>query len=113
MDLMRCIPIVLIIACAQFACGGAAGGSDEVAMNAPVPTVGEQLFNTHCTLCHGRKGNLRMNGAKDLVKSTLKREEMIALVTNGRNAMMPYKNALKPKEIEAVVEYALSLRAPE
>ena len=112
MVVMRGLLPLLVIACALFACGGAPGGSDDVAMNAPAPTVGEQLFNTHCTLCHGRKGNLGMNGAKDLVKSTLKREEMIAVVSNGRNTMMPYKNAMKPKEIEAVVEYALSLRTP-
>lgn len=71
---------------------------------------GAELFNTNCALCHGRKGDLGMNGAKDLTVSTLTREEMIALVSNGKGAMMPYKNVLTPKQIEQVVDHARSLR---
>jgi hypothetical protein len=35
---------------------------------------------------------------------------MIAMVTNGKGAMMPYKNVLTPKQIEAVVDHARKLR---
>ena len=51
-----------------------------------------------------------MNGAKDLGLSSLTRVEMIAMVTNGKGAMMPYKNVLTPKQIEAVVDHVRTLR---
>jgi mono/diheme cytochrome c family protein len=35
---------------------------------------------------------------------------MIAQVTNGKGAMMPYKNVLTAAEIEAVVAHVRSLR---
>ena len=70
---------------------------------------GEQLFMSNCTLCHGRDGKLGFNGAKDLTMSTLTKAEMIALVSNGKGLMMPYKNTLTAKEIEAVVQHVRSL----
>lgn len=70
---------------------------------------GEQLFLSNCTLCHGRDGKLGFNGAKDLTLSTLTKAEMIALVTNGKGLMMPYKNTLTAKDIEAVVQHVRSL----
>jgi len=75
-----------------------------------VSSIGESLFNANCALCHGRKGDLGMSGAKDLTKSVMAREEMIAIVTKGRNGMMPYEKTLKPEEIEAVVDHARTLR---
>lgn len=51
-----------------------------------------------------------MGGAKDLRVSAIKREEAIAIVTQGRNTMMPYKTVLKPEEINAVVDHVLTLR---
>lgn len=98
------IPFAFVLA----ACGAADPG-DRAAT--AVNDDGADLFNTYCATCHGRKGNMGINGAKDLTVSTLGREEMIAVVTNGRRLMMPYKSTLRPKEIEAVVDHALSLRA--
>ena len=63
----------------------------------------------HCELCHGANGKLGFNGAKDLTASTLSRAEMVAQVSNGKGRMMPYKNTLSIKEIEAVVDYARAL----
>jgi cytochrome c6 len=71
---------------------------------------GDQLFNMHCTLCHGKDGKLGLNGAKDLTTSALTKEQMIAQVTNGKGAMMAYKNVLSAAEIEAVVAHVRSLR---
>ena len=51
-----------------------------------------------------------MNGAKDLTASVLTREQMIAMVTHGKGAMMPYKNVLTAKQIELVVDHARTLR---
>jgi len=73
---------------------------------------GAQIFAMNCTLCHGATGKLGFNGAKDLTLSTLTKAEMIALVTNGKGTMMPYKNTLTAKEIDAVVEHVRSLRSP-
>ena len=70
---------------------------------------GEQIFRMNCTLCHGADGKLGFNGAKDLTKSTLTKEEMIARVRDGKGVMMPYKNMLSAKDIEAVVQHVRSL----
>ena len=97
--------LFLPLAVLGFACSNPGSGNETPA------EAGEDLFNSYCATCHGRKGNMGINGAKDLTVSTLSREEMIAVVTNGRRLMMPYKNTLRPKEIEEVVDHALSLRA--
>jgi len=90
-------------------CGWEAS-SATLARAADGPGGGAELFNANCALCHGRKGDLGMNGAKDLTVSTLSRPEMIALVSNGKGVMMPYKNVLTPKQIEQVVDHARTLR---
>lgn len=93
---------------ASLSCGtGTASTPEAVELGG---TKGEELFNANCALCHGRKGDLGMNGAKDLGLSTLTRAEMIAMVSNGKGVMMPYKNVLTPKQIEAVVDHVRSLR---
>lgn len=97
------LPLLLLLACGN---GEAADTADQRKGKGR----GEQLFNMHCTLCHGKDGTLGLNGAKDLTTSTLTKEQMIAQVTNGKGAMMPYKNVLTAAEIEAVVAHVRSLR---
>lgn len=97
---------------ASVSCGSTAGPAPETAAT-NTDGKGAELFNTNCALCHGRKGDLGMNGAKDLGLSTLTRAEMITLVTNGKGAMMPYKNVLTSKQIEAVVDHVRTLRKAE
>lgn len=92
-------------------------GSDSPSASAP-PGVdsaskGAKLFNMHCTLCHGKDGKLGINGAKDLTISTLSADEMVALVSNGKGVMSPYKNVLSKAEIQAVVEHVRTLQAAE
>jgi len=67
---------------------------------------GEELFSKHCKLCHGIKGNLQLNGAKDLALSTLSIEERIALIKNGKGAMTPFKKVLSKEEIARVAKYS-------
>jgi mono/diheme cytochrome c family protein len=102
----RSLITLTALALMVLACGnGASAGS-------PLETGGDQgaqLFRLHCTLCHGKDGRLGFNGAKDLTASALSRAEMIAQVTNGKGKMMPYKNVLTAKEIEAVVDYTRKL----
>ncbi len=103
------IPLLLLITAVALACGEGHASAPATLEGDPA-SKGEQLFNANCALCHGRKGDLGMGGAKDLTVSTLTREEMIARVTNGKGAMMPYRNVLTPKQIEQVVDHARTLR---
>jgi cytochrome c6 len=105
MNMTRTVPY--LVGLLLLACGGSTA-SDGMASDAE-RKPGEQVFNTNCSLCHGRDGKLGLNGAMDLTASTLTKAEMLAVVTNGRNAMMPYKNVLSAKEIDAVVEHVRSL----
>ncbi len=68
--------------------------------------TGEELFIKHCKLCHGVKGNLQLNGAKDLKESTLTLEERINIITTGKNAMTPFEKVLSEEEIRKVAEYS-------
>ncbi len=79
--------------------------------DAPPPTEGEMVYNTNCAMCHGRKGDLGMSGAKNLVASLLSRDEVTAIVINGKGGMMPYGTTLTKKQIEAVTDHVLTLRA--
>lgn len=78
-----------------------------------MPPTGDELFALHCTLCHGKNGKLGINGAKDLTASALSRDEMIALVTEGKGAMMPYKHVLTKKQVEMVVDHLRTLKSVE
>lgn len=102
----RSLITLTALALMVLACGS--GASAEPSAEAG-GDQGAQLFRLHCTLCHGKDGRLGFNGAKDLTTSTLSRAEMIAQVTNGKGKMMPYRNVLTAKEIEAVVDYARTL----
>ncbi|MBK9147053.1 MAG: cytochrome c [Flavobacteriales bacterium] len=95
-------PLVLF----AIACGNAMAPSPADAEVAP---KGAQVYKMHCELCHGANGKLGFNEAKDLTASVLSRAEMIAQVTNGKGKMMPYRNVLTAKEIEAVVDYTRTL----
>ena len=72
---------------------------------------GQALFKKNCALCHGAKGNLGINGAKDLTSSNLNAAERIAIITNGKNAMTPFRSLLTPEEIEAVAAYTETLKS--
>lgn len=97
----------LIAATVALACGDA----DATGAAAPPPADGQAVYNARCAMCHGRKGDLGLSGAKDLTMSALSRPEAIAIVTAGKGAMMPYGEQLSKKEIEAVVDHVISLRA--
>jgi mono/diheme cytochrome c family protein len=88
-------------------CGSASPTNDRMEADR---SSGQSLFNLNCALCHGRDGKLGLNGAKDLTVSMLTKEEMIATVEQGRGAMMPYRDILTSKEIDAVVTYVRSLQ---
>ena len=70
----------------------------------------KELFEGQCKLCHGIDGTLGLNGAKDLSKSNLSKEEKIDVITNGRNAMAAYKNEYSPQEIDMLADYVGTLK---
>ncbi len=70
----------------------------------------KKIFKTNCASCHGFTGNLGVNGAKDLSKSTISLEEAVAQVFHGRGLMLPYKDVLSSVELVAVSKYAETLR---
>ena len=70
----------------------------------------EKIFKMHCASCHGFKGNMMVNGAKDLTKSNIDIINSVAQVYHGKGLMTPYKGLLKSEEIVAVCQYIETLR---
>jgi len=65
----------------------------------------KQKYKMVCSACHGFTGNLNVNGAKDLTKSTLPLAESVAQVYHGKGLMTPFKGLLSDAEIVAVSKY--------
>ena len=72
--------------------------------------AGRILFSTTCKLCHGADGKLGLNGAMDLSKSVLTKEEKLFVISNGRNTMAAYKNVFTKDEIKLLANYVESLK---
>ncbi len=87
--------------------------ADKVQDHTTAKIDGKHIFQKNCVLCHGSDGSLEMNGAKDLSKSTITLDQRITQITNGKNLMTPFKGILSEKEIAAVAEYTMSLKASE
>ena len=77
----------------------AKAGSTTIAIS------GKEIFNEKCSLCHGTDGKLGMSGAKDLSVTQLAHAGILEIITNGKNTMAPYKDALSAEQIEAVASY--------
>ena len=71
---------------------------------------GLAVFRKNCVTCHGVEGNLGLNGAKDLTKSVLTKAERLAIITNGKGMMTPFKALLSTEEIDAVAAYTITLK---
>lgn len=106
------VAIALVIAC---------GGNDNPYTNKSKSTKktsstkkskldGEKIYKQYCTICHGVKGDMGASGAHDLTKSELTLAERIAVVTNGRKTMTPFKGTLSDAKIKAVAEYSITLK---
>ena len=105
--------LFIAIGCAlALACGS---GTDDAASvtSDTAKDPGAAIYNSRCTMCHGRDGNLGMSGAKDLAKSTLTKEEMIAVVTNGKGGMIGFGKMLSKKEIDEVVGHVRTLHTTQ
>ncbi|MBP6312905.1 MAG: cytochrome c [Flavobacteriales bacterium] len=111
MAVMRPIFLPILFTVAMIACSNGTENAPDVA-DTRGPS-GAEIYATNCKLCHGATGDLGMGEANDLTVSVLSSEEIIAMVTNGKGNMVPYKNILTTKQIEAVAAYVETLRKKE
>lgn len=70
---------------------------------------GKDLYENNCQSCHGPKGNLGNNGAKDLTLSIMDHNAELLIINNGKSPMPAY-NSLSDAEKEAVATYIETLR---
>lgn len=70
----------------------------------------KKMFKNYCAICHGRKGNMQINGSKDLSKSETSLDQRVAQIYFGRGTMTPFKGIIKDEEIIAVAQYIDELR---
>ncbi len=99
---------LFILACGNSNGSQTAAASGQLAGTEEKPR-GEKIYKTYCVACHGIYGDMGQGGAFNLQESRLTKEERVAVITNGRNAMTAFESLLDEKEIEAVAEYTLSL----
>lgn len=80
---------------------------------------GRKIFSEYCVLCHkydGRGGPSEGGYGADLRKTALTREQVIVIITYGRQArgMPPFKDLLESEKIEILADFILNdLRLPE
>ena len=101
--------IALSLLAILYACSNTGGDIAQAAADGQ--SLGHKVYKTNCITCHGSAGDMGVSGAANLAESQLSLEERIQVITNGRNAMAPFKSLLSPEKIEAVAEYTLQLKA--
>lgn len=69
-----------------------------------------KLFRNYCATCHGLRGNMEVNGSKDLTKTNTSIEERVAQIYFGKGLMTPFKGLLDDAEIIAVAKYLDELK---
>lgn len=92
--------------------------ASEPASADPVLALGQRVYENHCRVCHGDRGNGATwtnsvlnppprNFTSPQARRLLTRERMISSVSYGRDqtAMMAFANRLSEDEIGAVVDY--------
>ncbi len=94
-----------------FACAPSGDKKSTASTTSSKPGVdGAKIYKTYCVTCHGIYGDMGASGAFNLQTSALSLDERIEVITNGRNAMTPFKELLNKEKIEAVAEYIETLR---
>ncbi|HJW27304.1 MAG TPA: c-type cytochrome [Rhodocyclaceae bacterium] len=74
---------------------------------------GQQLFNTHCSICHGMRGEGVMPDApKFRLGERLDQPDMMLMqsVKNGKNKMPPFFGVLKDPDVLDILSYVRTLR---
>jgi mono/diheme cytochrome c family protein len=88
-----------------YACGGENSSASERSSH-----DGKAIYARYCILCHGEDGTREINGAKDLTKSVMPKDERVALIKTGKNLMTPFVGILSDGEIAAVAAYSMTLK---
>lgn len=108
---MKKILVFALLATLVYACSQSEGDKVANESTAATPKVdGEKVYKTYCVTCHGLYGDMGASGAFNLQTSALSVEQRIEVITNGRNAMTPFKDLLNADKIKAVAEYTLTLK---
>jgi cytochrome c551 len=107
---MKKIFFSIILVVSLFACGssGQEQKSGDTSSAEAFDVV--KTYNRKCGICHGRDGKLMASGSPDLTISKMAKDEVIAIITNGKNNMPPQRDVLTKEEIAAVADYAMTLR---
>ncbi|MGB1205924.1 MAG: c-type cytochrome [Chitinophagales bacterium] len=73
---------------------------------------GQTVYKTYCLACHGKNGNAKLAGAKDLTASRLSETEIKTIIAEGskNKKMLAYGKILKKTDLEAVTAYVKSLQ---
>ncbi len=90
-----------------------------LALPALALATGEDDFNQNCARCHG--GNPRTNARRAKVMnvelwkmylpdSPMNKEEMTAVIENGRGKMPSFKDKLTKEQIDGISDYVLSIK---
>lgn len=69
---------------------------------------GKGDYNTKCAACHAPKAKVQK--ISDLEVSKMTRDEMIAVTQKGKGIMPGYEKDLSQAQIEAVIDYVLTLK---
>ena len=112
---MRQIVMFALVGVFLIACGGAPGDGGKVEKKGTKKIVakkvdGKKIYRQYCVTCHGVNGDMGASGAFDLTTSKLTLDEKIAIITNGRKTMTPFKGLLSEAKIKAVAEFTETLR---
>ena len=81
-----------------------------IAVSANKSEEGKEIYTKLCVSCHGDNGKLMLGGAKDLTISTLRKEELITQVKQGKNMMPSFAGQLSEEQMSAVVDYISTLK---
>ena len=74
-------------------------------------TLGEELYNNNCAVCHGLDGKLGAGGASDLTVSKLTKGETKDVVEKGRGGMPPQNHIFSNRnEIDEVVDFVMTMK---
>jgi cytochrome c6 len=71
---------------------------------------GKAIFEDKCAKCHGEDGTKGKWGAKNLQKSRLADEDLLKIVSEGKNFMPSWKKRLSALELKQVTDYVRALR---
>jgi len=108
---MKQFLFLAIIAFMILACG--ANGSNINDQSTANVEDGKKIFKQYCVACHGTNGQLALNGAKKFKESVLNLDERIAIISDGKKLMTPFKGLLNEDEIKAVAAYTIKLTKGE